>query len=386
MGGRCSRRAPSPTHPKLSDFLMIRSIGRGAFGKVSIAQYRRTKKYYTFECINKTRCVQYMIADKVLHELNLLAHLSHPFIVNLWFAFQDERYMYMVSDLILGGNLRYHLNQHGRFAEDRSKLYVYEIALALDYLHREMIIHRDVKPENILLDDEGHAHLTDFNLATRLAPNTYATSFSGTRPYMAPEILLCSLGYLAGYDHRVDWYSLGVCFYEMLMGRRPFEYAIHSSSQQVLCLMSKSLMALPSQWPSDLISFISCMLRYEVGSRIASFTAFSQHRYMERINMNDVFARKTAPVFIPRSGTLNCDPTYELKMGIFDTSSTSRQRCRLLNSKDELEQKVNEFTQAFVSYNREYQCQMNAEEERNQLEAAQKSPNSPDALSPQRNA
>ncbi|VDM08580.1 unnamed protein product [Wuchereria bancrofti] len=370
MGGRCSRRAPSPTHPKLSDFLIIRSIGRGAFGKVSIAQYRRTKKYYTFECINKRRCVQYMIADKVLHELNLLAHLSHPFIVNLWFAFQDERYMYMVSDLILGGNLRYHLNQHGRFAEDRSKLYVYEIALALDYLHREMIIHRDVKPENILLDDEGHAHLTDFNLAIRLAPNTYATSFSGTRPYMAPEILLCSLGYLTGYDHRVDWYSLGVCFYEMLMGRRPFEYAVHSSSQQVLCLMSKSLIALPSQWPSDLISFISCMLRYEVGSRIASFTAFSQHRYMERINMNDVFARKTAPVFIPRSGTLNCDPTYELEMGIFDTSSTGRQRCRLLNSREEIEQKVNEFTQAFVSYNREYQCQMNAEVTNRVIQAA----------------
>ncbi|EFO26959.1 AGC/YANK protein kinase [Loa loa] len=382
MGGRCSRKARSPTHAKLSDFLIIRSLGRGAFGKVCIAQYRRTKKYYTFECINKRRCVQHMIADSVLHELNLLAHLSHPFIVNLWFAFQDERHIYMVSDLLLGGNLRYHLNQQGRFAEDRSKLYVYEIALALDYLHREMIIHRDVKPENILLDDEGHAHLTDFNLATRLAPNTYATSFCGTRPYMAPEILLCSLGYLAGYDHRVDWYSLGICFYEMLMGRRPFEYANHSSSRQVLCLMSKSLIALPSQWPSDLISFISCMLRYEVGSRIASFAAFSQHRYMERINMNDVFTRKTAPIFIPRSGTLNCDPTYELGMGILDTSSVNRQRCRMVNSGEEIEQKVNEFTQTFVSYNREYQCRMNPKDERNQLKASspQRMRNSSNAL------
>lgn len=133
MGGRCSRRAPSPTHPQLSDFLIIRSIGRGAFGKVAsfisisilcfsnsnitfckflqtlqkyvlkkfgdvdvvlwslqvcIAQYRRTKKHYALKYMNKRRCVQHMVADSVLRELDLLAHLSHPFIVNLWFAFQ----------------------------------------------------------------------------------------------------------------------------------------------------------------------------------------------------------------------------------------------------------------------------------------------------------
>ncbi|VDM99345.1 unnamed protein product [Thelazia callipaeda] len=240
---------------------------------------------------------------------------------------QDESYMYMVSDLLLGGDLRYHLNQQGRFAEDRSKLYVCEIALALDYLHKEMIVHRDVKPENILLDDEGHAHLTDFNLATRLAPNTCATSFSGTKPYMAPEVLLCSLGYLTGYDYRVDWYSLGICFYEMLMGRRPFDYTTHLSSEQVLYLMSKSLLALPSHWPSDLISFISCMLRF----------------------------RRTAPVFIPRSDRMNCDPIYELEMHIIGSLEKNYRDQRQKNhTKDE--KRMNEISQAFISYNREYQC------------------------------
>lgn len=85
----------------------------------------------------------------------------------------------MVSDLLLGGDLRYHLNEQARFSETRTKLYICEIALALDYLHSRRIAHRDVKPENILLDDQGHAHLTDFNLATKLGYNELATSFTG---------------------------------------------------------------------------------------------------------------------------------------------------------------------------------------------------------------
>lgn len=262
--------------------------------------------------------------------------------------------MYMVSDLLLGGDLRYHLNQEGRFSEDRAKLYICEVALALDYLHSELIVHRDVKPENILLDEQGHAHLTDFNLATRVAPNTLATSFSGTRPYMAPEILLCSLGHIAGYDHRVDWFSLGVCFYEMLKGRRPYEYSSQFSSPQVLCLMSsENSLALSAHWPSDLRSFISQMLRFEVAGRISSLRAFSRHIYMERIDMNAVLARKTAPVFIPRADSLNCDPTYELEERIVGSSTIRRRRKLSASSQEELQRAVDEITRSFNAFNRQ---------------------------------
>lgn len=93
----------------------------------------------------------------------------------------------MVSDLLLGGDLRYHLNEQGRFSETRIKLYICEIALAIDYLHSRRIVHRDVKPENILLDDQGHAHLTDFNLATKLGYNELATSFTGIKKFKNDE-------------------------------------------------------------------------------------------------------------------------------------------------------------------------------------------------------
>lgn len=90
----------------------------------------------------------------------------------------------MVSDLFMGGDLRYHIQQKVQFREDCVRLYVFELALALEYLQSKLIVHRDVKPDNILLDENGHAHLTDFNIATILREGQLATSMSGTKPYM----------------------------------------------------------------------------------------------------------------------------------------------------------------------------------------------------------
>lgn len=358
MGCSCSKRTLNPNHPQLSDFSIIRSIGRGAFSKLSIVKYRRNGQRYALKYMNKKRCVLQMVTRNVLRELDLLTQVSHPFIVNLWFSFQDVEYMYMVTDLLLGGDLRYHLNQQGRFCEDRAKLYICEIALALEYLHNENIVHRDVKPENILLDDDGHAHLTDFNLATRLQPGVLATSFSGTRPYMAPEVILTALGRANGYNHRVDWFSLGVCFYEMLLGRRPYIYSSQTSSKEVLRLMSGERFVRPANWPSDLLDFISSVLRFDINARITSLEAFSRHSYMSRINMDNVLALKTVPGFVPRADSLNCDPTFELEERIVNSSTIYNTRRKSIKNEENLQKSIDQFSAAFYCYNRQLNRQI----------------------------
>ncbi|GMR42012.1 hypothetical protein PMAYCL1PPCAC_12207, partial [Pristionchus mayeri] len=286
MGARCAkrRRHQEGDKPCLAHFSVIRSIGRGAFGRVCIVQHRSSHKLYAMKYMSKERCIRQNMAENVLKELSIVTTLDHPFIVNLHSAFQDAGYMYIVSDLLLGGDLRFHLNQHGIFREDRSKLYFCEIALAVDYLHSRCILHRDIKPDNIILDEKGHAHLTDFNLATRLEPGELATSFSGTRVYMAPELFSTCEGMTPGYDHRIDWYSLGATLHEMLRGRPPHQLPSTLSSQQVLLIQSESPLELPSEWSSDLISFLTLLLSFSPHSRLSSLQGIKNQPYCSRID------------------------------------------------------------------------------------------------------
>ncbi|CAJ0600267.1 unnamed protein product [Cylicocyclus nassatus] len=349
----CGQRPTNDSPPSLSQFSIIRSIGRGAFGKVCIVQQRSSKKYFALKYMSKRRCIDKGVAGNVLRELSLLRKISHPFIVNLWYTFQDRDYMYMVTDLLLGGDLRYHLNQQGKFAEDRSKLYMCEISLAIDYLHGKGIMHRDIKPENILLDEQGHAHLTDLNLATQLEENKLATSYSGTRPYMAPEVYACALGLIDGYDLRVDWWSLGVTFYEMMRGRTPYEFSPHFTAEQVLLLIRESYVPFPAHWPSDLLSFLRLLLHPSPDGRIDSLTAIKRHPYTARIDFASVLARRAAPVFVPCNEGLNCDPMYELEERIIASTPIHRRRHDRNNRRryDETDA-LREISEAFIEYSR----------------------------------
>jgi serine/threonine kinase 32 len=140
---------------------------------------------YALKYINKEKCIGQRAARNTVFERNLLVDLDYPLIVNLRYAFQDDENMFMVLDLMLGGDLKYHLHQNGAFPEEAVRIYAAEMVCGVEYLHSRGVVHRDIKPDNLLLDEAGHVHLTDFNVATYLPHDgSPLTSFSGTITYM----------------------------------------------------------------------------------------------------------------------------------------------------------------------------------------------------------
>ena len=151
-------------------------------------------------------------------ERNVLSITNHPFIVKLNYAFQTLEKLFLILDYCPGGDLAEHLAIENRFTEDRAKIYLCEIILALEDLHKRDIIFRDLKPDNVVLDLQGHAMLTDFGLSKEgVMDAKSAKSFCGSIAYLAPEMLKRK-----GHGKSVDWYLLGVLFYEMLVGIPPY--------------------------------------------------------------------------------------------------------------------------------------------------------------------
>jgi serine/threonine kinase 32 len=127
---------------ELSHFILLRSVGKGAFGKVRVVQHKGTKKLFALKYINKDKCIQMKAIDNVISERRLLEHIDYSLIVNLRYAFQDDENLFMVLDLMLGGDLRFHLDRLGQLPEKFVQFYAAEIALSLNYLHGRDIIHR----------------------------------------------------------------------------------------------------------------------------------------------------------------------------------------------------------------------------------------------------
>ncbi|GCC26594.1 hypothetical protein chiPu_0005012 [Chiloscyllium punctatum] len=147
MGGNHSHKTPvfdENEDVNFDHFQILRAIGKGSFGKVCIVQKKDSKKMYAMKYMNKQQCVERNEVRNVFKELQVMQGLEHPFLVNLWYSFQDEEDMFMVVDLLLGGDLRYHLQQNVHFKEETVKHYICELALALDYLQSRHIIHRSV--------------------------------------------------------------------------------------------------------------------------------------------------------------------------------------------------------------------------------------------------
>ena len=199
------------------DFKILKILGRGSFGKVCLVEYLPTHEIYAMKSLKKDILIQEEKIESTLLEKEILETINHPFLVGLVFCFQTEQRINFVMPFIPGGELFQHLKKVKHFSEQKVKFYAAQIAIAIQYLHDMGIVYRDLKPENVLIDEKGYLRLTDFGLAKKLKDGEKTNSFCGTPEYLAPEIINGK-----GYDKNIDWWAFGILIYEMICGIPPF--------------------------------------------------------------------------------------------------------------------------------------------------------------------
>ncbi|XP_023179966.1 serine/threonine-protein kinase 32A isoform X1 [Drosophila hydei] len=357
MGANSSTRSDPNLHQdddvNFDHFQILRAIGKGSFGKVCIVQKRDSGVLYAMKYVSRSVCESRGALGGVIKEVELLSSLEHPFLVNLWFSFQDEEDLFMVCDLLTGGDLRYHLQNRVEFSEQSVALLVCELGSALEYLQTHRVIHRDIKPDNILLDDAGHAHLTDFNIATRLQKDSLACSMSGTKPYMAPEVFMCALEEVAGYSYPVDWWSLGVVAYEMRSNTRPFVLHSHTPLVEIKNVLN-STVHYPHYWSHEFIDLLQKLLCVHPGARISTQQELHQTPLLRPWDFQQVLQKSIKPAFKPPEDHLNCDPCLELEEMIVETRPLHKKKKRLAKQRSAQRDSDPEtaLIKEFIVYNR----------------------------------
>jgi len=203
------------------DFFVMRVLGRGGFGLVTACKKGTSGKLYAMKVMNKRRIKMKKSEQLALNERAALAAVESPFVVNLKYSFHSKEDVFLILDLMTGGDLGYHLHQKGRFPKNVCVYYAARIMLGLQALHDKKYVYRDLKPENCLLADDGRVKITDLGLATKITPTLHGAA--GTRGYWAPEMLRRDArGRRMPYGHTVDWFSFGCCLAEFISGQNPF--------------------------------------------------------------------------------------------------------------------------------------------------------------------
>jgi len=331
MGNSSSKTSRTePTKVSLAQFRLLRVVGKGSFGKVRVVEHKETQKTFALKYIRKSDCSKSNSVTNVIRERVILEELEHPLICCLRYAFQDAEYMYMVTDLMIGGDLRFHLNRK-TFTEECINFWIAELCAALFYLHSQGIVHRDVKPDNVLMDEAGHLHLADFNIATHLPPDRPLLSLTGTAAYMAPEIFFGK-----GYGTAVDWYSLGACFYECIYEKRPFRGRTHEDFANLAVNSKPSYPKITPPMSDSCMSALKGFLCKDPEERlgVGGVSQISSHPFFESFDFTLLAQKRVPPVYSP-SKTNNFDTTHELEELLLEQSPLEVRARKVARHKDD---------------------------------------------------
>ena len=281
---------------ELDDFQIMKVLGRGTFGKVCLVQYKPTKEYYAMKSLKKDVLLDMDQVQSTILEKKILQSLDHPFLVGMVFCFQTEERIYFIMPFIRGGELFQHLRTEKFFKEDKARFYAASMGIALEYLHNHGIVYRDIKPENILIGEDGYFKLIDFGMAKMLKGNEKAMSFCGTPEYLAPEIITGE-----GHNRAADWWSYGILLFEMLCGIPPF-YC--ENTERMYDLITNAELRFPKriQLSENAKDLIKKLLIKKQDKRLGvekGFEEIKSHPFFQGFDFNALLAKKLEAPFIP---------------------------------------------------------------------------------------
>ncbi|KAG1672552.1 G protein-coupled receptor kinase 1 [Nymphon striatum] len=285
----------------MNDFSVHRIIGRGGFGEVYGCRKADTGKMYAMKCLDKKRIKMKSGETLALNERIMLSLVSTGGVC-----------------LHVGGDLHYHLSQHGVFNEQEMKFYAAEVILGLEHMHCRSVVYRDLKPANILLDEHGHVRISDLGLACDFSKKK--TPCKGTHGYMAPEVL--SKG--TAYDSSADWFSLGCMLYKLLKGHSPFRQHKTKDKHEIDRMTLTMNVELPESFSQELKNLLEGLLQRDVDKRLGcrgrGADEVKEHAFFKGTDWTQVYMQKNTPPLVPPRGEVNAADAFDI--GSFDEEDT----------------------------------------------------------------
>ena len=285
--------------PSVNDFKFMKVLGRGAFGKILLAARKSPDrsqcqdKLYAIKVMKKRDIVLHGYFGNVKREKDILTSVNGcPFVISFYGFFQTEANLFFVMEFASGGDLKQSLNMLVKFNEKTATFYAAEIALALHFLHKKGIMHRDLKLDNVLVDEEGHIKICDFGLSkSGVFEKDWAVTLCGTLAYMAPEVVQ-----QLPYRHEADWWSLGIILYEMLTGTQPF-------GRRSGCTLQRAIIQNDVYYPEWLsrnaVSILEGFLKKDPFQRLAHLEEIRSHPFFGSIVWQELENRKMLPPIMP---------------------------------------------------------------------------------------